>query len=586
MGRLRLLALATLLGVCAAQSTTTPAIQVDPDVRVVMRDGVTLIASIYRPATQGKFPVLLVRTPYDRASEEDTCRVAAEHDYICVTQDVRGRYASEGEWYPFKNESNDGYDTVEWAAGLPESNGKVAMFGESYVGATQWLAAMARPPHLIAIQPSLTASDYHDGWVYQGGALELWFDQSWTSILALDTLQRAAVRDSPISEWTKLLPESGFPVLQLSSPQKLASYYFDWLSHPAYDAYWKRWSIEEHYSEMPIAAHHVAGWYDVFLRGTLRNYIGMKTHAPTPWARDHQELTIGPWIHDGPMNGKAGEIDFGRDAAFDRNQEILAWYDAILKSPAIPEKHKPVKIFVMGINQWREEDDWPLPRTVYTHYYLHSGGRANSSSGDGGLNSSLPTGEPYDSFNYDPASPVPTRGGGLCCVHDSVVQQPSGVFDQRELEKRNDVLVYTTAAFEGNVELTGPIRADIFISSSAADTDIAAKIVDVWPNGFAQNLTDNIQRLRFRNSSDHAELLQPGQIYKIQFEIGAISNVFLPGHRLRVEISSSNFPHFDRNLNTEESPEQGSKFIRATNRIYHDPERPSALVLPVIPAKQ
>ncbi len=586
MPKLKLLALAVLLGICTAQSTT-PAIHVETGVRVIMRDGVALIANVFRPAAEGKFPVLLVRTPYDRASEEDTCRFAAQHDYICVTQDVRGRYASGGEWYPFKNESNDGYDTVEWAAALPGSNGKVAMFGESYVGATQWLAAIAHPPHLIAVQPSLTASDYHDGWIYQGGALELWFDQSWTSILALDTLQRAAVRDSPIAEWTKLLPESAFPVLQLSSPQKkLASYYLDWLAHPAYDLYWKRWSIEEHYSEMPIAAHHVAGWYDVFLRGTLRNYVGMKAHAPTQWARDHQELTIGPWIHDGPMNGKAGDLDFGREAGFDRNREILAWYDAILKnSPAI-QSHKPVKIFVMGTNQWREEDDWPLPRTVYTRYYLHSAGHANSDSGDGTLNASVPSRERPDSFTYDPAHPVPTRGGGLCCVHDSDMQEPSGAFDQRETEKRDDVLLYTTAAFERNFELTGPVVADLYISSSAPDADITAKLVDVWPNGFAQNLADNIQRLRYRESSDHPELLQPGQVYRVQFEIGATSNVFLAGHRLRVEISSSNFPHFDRNLNTAESPEHGRNFRTATNRIYHDSKHASALVLPVIPANE
>jgi len=582
MATLKLFSLFALLGTCYAQSTAF-AIHVDPGVRVIMRDGVALVANVYRPAHPGKFSVLLVRTPYDRASEENTCRVAAQHDYICITQDVRGRYASEGKWYPFKNESNDGYDTVEWAAALPESNGKVAMFGESYVGATQWLAAIAHPPHLIAIQPSLTASDYHNGWVYQGGALELWFDQSWTSILTLDTLQRAAVRDSSIAQWTELLPESAFPVLELSSPSKLASYYFDWLAHPAYDNYWKRWSIEEHYSEMPIAAHHVAGWYDVFLRGTLRNYIGMKARASTLWARDHQELTIGPWIHDGPMNGKAGDVDFGHEAAFDRDREILSWYDAILKNAPAAQRHKPVKIFVMGINRWREEDKWPLPRTVYTRYYLHSAGHANSSSGDGILDTGVPDREHPDSFIYDPAHPVPTRGGGLCCVHDSVMQQPSGAFDQRETERRDDVLIYTTSVFEKNLEVTGPIGADIYMSSSAPDTDITAKLVDVWPNGFAQNLADNIQRLRYRNSSEHAESLQPEHIYRVQFEVGATSNVFLAGHRLRLEISSSNFPHFDRNLNTIESPERGSKFVSVHNYIYHDAQHSSAIMLPVIP---
>ena len=546
-----------------------------------MRDGVLLSADIYRPPGRGKHPVLLVRTPYDKNSEGESCRAAAEHGYVCISQDVRGRYASQGEWYPFKNESNDGYDTVEWAAALPYSDGQVGMFGESYVGATQWLAAISHPPHLVAIQPSVTASDYHDGWVYQGGALELWFDQSWTSILAVETLQRSAMNSIPALDWTRKLPESDFPVLHLENPANLAPYYFDWLAHPGDDAYWKQWSIEPHYSEMPLASLHVGGWYDVFLRGTLRNYTGMRAHAPKAWARDHQELTIGPWIHDGPMNGKAGSLDFGSAAAFDENQTILTWYDQIFKHEN--PQGKRVRIFVMGINQWREEDDWPIPRTACTRYYLNSAGHANSSSGDGSLSAHLPGQSHFDAFTYDPANPVPTRGGSLCCLHDRVTQEPSGVFDQAEIEKRNDVLIYTTAAFDQDFEVTGPLTAEIYISSSAADTDLTAKLVDVWPNGFVQNLADNIQRLRYRNAAEKPELLEPGKIYKVVIDIGATSNLFRVGHRLRLELSSSNFPRFDRNLNTAESPEHGTKFASAENRIYHDAEHPSAIVLPVIP---
>jgi hypothetical protein len=564
---------------CWPQSTAT--IQIETDVHVSMRDGVSLSADIYRPAGSSKYPILLVRTPYDKSSEGETCRAAAEHGYVCISQDVRGRYASQGEWYPFKNESNDGYDTVEWAATLPYSNGQVGMFGESYVGATQWLAAISHPPHLVAIQPSVTASDYHNGWVFQGGALELWFDQSWTSILAVETLQRAAMNSIPALEWAQRLPESDFPVLRLDNPAKLALYYFDWLAHPDDDAYWKQWSIEHHYSEMPLAAHHVGGWYDVFLGGTLRNYMGMRAHASTPWARDHQELTIGPWIHDGPMNGKAGSLDFGSVAAFNKTQTILTWYDQIFKHEK--PQGKRVKIFVMGVNQWREEDDWPIPRTAYTRYYLNSAGHANSSSGDGTLSARIPDQSYSDTFTYDPANPVPTHGGSLCCLHDQVTQEPSGAFDQSEIEKRNDVLIYTTAAFDKDFEVTGPLTAEIYVSSSAPDTDLTAKLVDVWPNGFAQNLADNIQRLRYRNAAEKPELLQPGKIYKVVIDVGATSNVFRAGHRLRLELSSSNFPRFDRNLNTAESPENGTRFVSAENRIYHDAEHPSAIVLPVIP---
>jgi uncharacterized protein len=585
MNRKRLLAgLCLLAGCCAAQTEFQSPIEVESGVRAKMRDGVGLVADVYRPADHRKHSVLLVRTPYDRGSESETCRAAAQHGYICVAQDVRGRYGSAGDWYPFNNEAADGYDTVEWAAALPDSDGKVGMFGDSYVGATQWLAGMARPPHLVAIQPTLTSSNYHDGWVYQGGALELWFDQTWTSILALNTLERTAMKNSPAADWAPALPLSNFPVLGLGDAKALARYYFDWLAHPAEDPYWDKVIIESHYGELPLAVRHVGGWYDLFLRGTLRNYLGMREHAPTPWAREHQELTIGPWIHDGPMDGKAGDLDFGAKAAFDRNQTILEWYDEILGGKAAGAR-KRVKIFVMGINQWREEDDWPLPGTIYAHYYLHSGGRANSSAGDGGLTTSVPGREIPDTFTYDPASPAPTRGGGLCCMHDQVVQQPSGVADQREVEKRADVLVYTTPPFERDFEVTGPVTAEIYVSSTATDTDLTAKLVDVWPNGFAQNLTDNIQRLRYRNSATRPEALVPGKIYKVVVEVGATSDVFRAGHRLRVEISSSNFPRFDRNLNTMESPEEATSFTRASNSIHHDLDYPSAIVLPVIPAR-
>jgi putative CocE/NonD family hydrolase len=557
------------------------AIDIKSGVSVKMRDGILLYADIYRPVDRSRHPVLLVRTPYDKTGEGKTCRRAAQWGYVCITQDVRGRYTSQGDWYPFKNESNDGYDTVEWAAMLPYSTGKVAMFGDSYVGATQWLAAITRPPHLVAIQPSLTASNYHDGWVYQGGAFEQWFDQSWTSILAVDTLRRNADKNIHAKEWTEKLPESQYPVLKIDNLTSFVPYYFDWLAHPNYDDYWKRWSIEENYPDLSVAALHIAGWYDVFLRGSLRNYVGMKAHAHTQWARDQQRLVIGPWIHDGPMNGKAGDVDFGQIGAMDESTAILDWYDEVFQLR--PEKKdKPVRIFVMGINKWRSEDDWPLPNTSYIPYYLHSAVSANSSSGDGTLNTTVPTLAAADKFTYDPANPVPTRGGNLCCSREGD-QAPSGAFDQSEIEKRSDVLIYTTQPFDKDFEVTGPLRAEIYVSSSAEDTDVTAKLVDVWPNGFAQNLADGIQRLRYRSSSTQTELMQAGTIYKIAVDMGATSNVFRQGHRLRLELSSSNFPHFDRNLNTSECPEKGGSFIKAENKIYHDRAHPSAIILPVIP---
>jgi uncharacterized protein len=576
--------LALLIAASAAQPNPSKPdrIRVESDRMLKMRDGVRLAADLYRPAQDGKYPVLLVRTPYGKITEEKTCRAAAARGYICVAQDVRGRYRSEGEWYPFKHESSDGFDTVEWAASLPGATGQVGMFGDSYVAATQWLAAIARPPHLMGILPVLTPSDYHDGWVYQGGALELWFDQSWTSILAGNTLARAEMNGIPAMTWAGELPESGFPVLPAENPAKLAPYFLDWLAHPDFDDFWKPLSIEQHYSELQLPANHVAGWYDIFLRGTLRNYLGMRAHAATRRARDHQRLTIGPWVHDGPMDGKAGDIDFGGAAGFEETDAVLRWYDELFRRSQEQQKSR-VRIFVMGVNQWRDEDDWPVPGTVYTRYYLDSSGHANSSSGDGTLSTRMPAERWFDAFTYAPDNPVPTHGGGLCCTHDQVIQEPSGAFDQREVERRNDVLVYSTESLSQDLEVTGLVGAEVYVSSSAVDTDVTAKLVDVRPDGFAQNLTDNVQRLRYRNSPERPELLEPGKIYKIIFEIGATSNVFRAGHRIRLEISSSNFPRFDRNLNSAASPESGATFVPAENRIYHDAQHPSAIVLPVIP---
>jgi putative CocE/NonD family hydrolase len=548
-------------------------------VAVKMRDAVVLRADIYRPKTQGKFPVLLQRTPYDKAAGVDFGLKAAALGYVVIFQDTRGRYTSEGEWYPFKYESQDGYDTVEWAASLPYANGKVGMFGSSYIGATQMLAAIAQPPHLAGIFPEITASNYYDGWTYQSGAFEQLFSQFWTSYLALDTLNRRALQNMNFARWTWKVPLSNYPVLDVGPIDNLSPYFTDWLQHPSYDDYWRRWSIEEYYSKVTVPAYHVGGWYDIFVGGTLRNYVGLRAKGENERARRGQRLLIGPWYH-GPYDGKAGEVDFGPEAKGDTDSVTLRWYDYLLKGDANGiDREKPVKIFVMGKNVWREEDDWPLSRARNTRFFLHSGGKANSLSGDGKLGTVSPQSETADQFVYDPSDPVPTRGGALCCGDR---QFPAGAFDQRPIEARNDVLVYSTPSFREDFEVTGPISLELYASSSAVDTDFTAKLVDVWPNGFAQNLTDGILRARYRNSFDKAQWLNPGEIYKFTIDLWATSNVFLAGHQLRLEISSSNFPRFDRNSNTGQDLGLTTRMVKATNTIYHDREHPSALVLPVI----
>jgi hypothetical protein len=571
------------------------AVKVEYDVPAKMRDGVTLRADIYRPDAEGKFPVLLKRTPYNKSGsghENDFAREAASRGYIVIMQDVRGRYTSEGEWYPFIHEANDGYDTVEWAAALPYSDGRVGMWSGSYVGATQMLAAMAHPPHLAGICPVVTTSNYHDGWTYQGGAFEQWFSESWTSGLAQDTLNRDVQKATNALQGVNTLPLTTYPLFNLSPPYRvdattygLAPYFLEWLHHPDYDDYWKPINLEEHYTDIRVPALHIAAWYDIFLGGSLRNYMGLKAHAPTEEARKGQHLLVVVGGHAGGGR-KIGDLDFGPEAEkLDETQITLRWYDFLFKGVQNEfATGKPVTIFVMGSNQWRQEDDWPLARAKATKYFLHSQGAANSSRGSGSLATSAPASEPADKFTYDPDKPVPTTGGPLCCDAFHLAPGPK---DQRAVEERDDVLVYSTPPLEHDLEVTGPVRLEIFASSSAVDTDFTAKLVDVYPDGTAINITEGILRAKYRDSQETPTLLTPGKVYSFVIDLWATSNVFRAGHRIRLEISSSNFPRFDRNLNTGRFPVDPDNYAivvgHAINNILHDAAHPSALVLPVVP---
>ena len=558
-------------------------VAIERDVPAKMRDGVTLRADVYRPKAEGKFPVLLVRTPYDKQGQTNFAMKAAARGYVAIAQDTRGRFESEGEWYTFKNESQDGYDTVEWAAALPYSNGKVGMFGGSYVGATQYLAAIAQPPHLAGICPDVTASNYHDGWTYQGGAFEQWFNESWSTGLAENTLRRRLEKEADALGGTKVLPLLSYPVLGSQSAAGIAPYFTDWLLHPNFDDYWKRISIEDHYAKIQVPVFSTGAWYDIFQGGTLRNYMRLKTEAGTDAAKHGQRLLMYLGGHAGsPRAQKIGAVDFGAKAPIDLDEAILRWYDWLLKGqPNGVEKEKPVKIFVMGRNEWREEDDWPLARANQTRYYLRSAGAANGVAGEGTLSTMAPAAEKADQFVYDPSDPVPMIGGPLCC--GEAPPPGNGPQDQRPAELRSDVLVYTTPAFTKDTEVTGPVSLDLWVSTSAVDTDFTGKLVDVWPNGFAQNLTEGILRLRYRSSQEKPELANPGETYHVTVDLWSTSNVFLAGHKLRLEVSSSNFPRFDRNLNTGEEQARATSMIKATNTIYHDKAHPSALVLPIVP---
>ena len=358
------------------------------------------------------------------------------------------------------------------------------------------------------------------------------------------------------------LPLTQYPLFELPQASSdadllhsLAPYFLDWVAHPGYDEYWKRWSIEDHYPEIGVPSLTVAAWYDIFLGGSLRNYAGVKLHGKDEAARRGQHLLVAIGGHAGSSR-KIGDVDFGPSAPFDEDETTLSWYDYLFKNVANDFSHpKRVKLFVMGANQWREEEDWPLARARNTRYFLHSDGKANSALGDGALVTATPRSDKPDQYVYDPANPAPSVGGPLCC--DSALEQ--------------------------DLEVTGPVQLELFAKSSAVDTDFTAKLVDVGPDGFAQNLTEGIVRARYRNSQEKPELMNPGEIYMFTVDLWATANVFRKGHTLRLEVSSSNFPRFDKNLNTGENAVIGGTSLPATNTIYHDAEHPSALILPIVP---
>ena len=539
---------------CVAATQQPQSIIVERNVPATMRDGIRLQSDIYRPTADGNYPVVLARTPYGKAAVEPIARLIAAHGYITVIQDCRGKGSSEGSWYAFKNEGADGYDAVEWAASLPGSDGRVVMWGGSYAAITQVLTAITSPPHLAGITPWMVPSNFHEGVIYQGGALQKNLTDSWVSGVSAD-------------------PVTHQPPADLHS----VDFYRDWRLHPDYDQYWKLMTIDSRPEKIRVPGLYLSGWYDIFISGALRDYESVSKHGD-PAVQAKQRLIVGPWTH-GMASSKSGDVDFGPAATPDPTM-VFRWYDYILKQTANDfTTEKPVKIFVMGKNVWRQEDAWPLARAQATRYYLHSNGRANSLSGSGSLSPATPKMEVADQWVFDPQDPVPTQGGGLCCG----LKPEAGAFDQRAIEARPDVLVYSSAPFKSDFEVTGDIQVELYTRSTAVDTDLTVKVVDVRPDGYAQNLTDGILRLRYRNSMEKPEALKPGEVYKVTVNAGPTSNVFLPGHRLRVEVSSSNSPRFDANPNTGANSDQGKTPVKATNAVLHDSEHPSAVVLPIIP---
>ena len=569
-----------------------PTILIEKNVLVPMRDGVACATDIYRLEGAGPTPVLVVRTPYNKdgmVGGRDTFDIlrAVQAGYMVVVQDVRGRYASEGTFNPHIQETADGVDMFAWTAVQPWSNGIIGTFGGSYLGATQWLPAREQPPALRAMAPAITFSEGYEGCSYQGGAKVL-HDLRWVvaNIVPGEIERLMARRETPIESEVPLDVDGAFAELPLATHpliREYAPFYREWLTHRTADDYWLQTSMSANYEQIGVPALNISGWYDIFLWSTFQNYLGMKQRGGTDLARQNQRLIIGPWTHMN-FSGSFPEREFGwggSAAAIDLPGIHLRWFDRWLKGEdnGIDEE-PPVMIFVMGIDEWRREADWPLPDTQYCPYYLHSGGLASIPHGDGTLSTIAPGDELPDVYLFDPLRPVPTVGGQVILPGGNA----TGPRDQREVEQHDDVLVYSTPVLDLPVEVTGPIELILFAASSAPDTDFTGKLVDVFPDGRAMILTEGILRARYRNSFTEPELLKPGEIYELRLNLWATSNVFLPGHRIRLEVSSSNFPRFERNSNTggDIISETADQYEPAINGIFHDTAHPSRLILPII----
>ena len=553
-------------------------VEVEADVSAAMRDGTVLRADVYRPDAPGRYPVLLQRTPYSKNGENcvEQGHKLAERGYVVVQQDVRGRYRSDGEFQPGffsadHRDAEDGYDTVEWAAGLTWSTGKVGTFGGSYCGWTQWELAHTRPPHLAAMIPSAIAADLLDR--EMSGVLRLGRVLWWSvNTLAPDVRRRLNEEAGPTtteeaerlylerdrSKWLWHLPLAEIPDEALSG---VGRHWRSWLADHASDHF----GFLERHRDVAVPALTTTGWYDQQI-GAIRNFTGMRTNGMTAEARRGQRLIVGPWSHTTDFSSsQVGEVDFGPDAVRDFLQMADDWFGHWLKGESTGvEEWPPVQIFVMGANRWRGEEEWPLARTEYTDYYLGGGGK---------LGLGAPSDEPPDSYDYDPRDPVMTlyspRGQ----------QEPQ---NQRTLDGRRDILCYQTDPVEEPIEVTGPITVHLWAASSARDTDFVVKLMDVWPDGFVQELCYGIVRARYRESFTSPSLIEPGRTYEYTIRASPTSNLFRRGHRIRLDVSSSDFPNFDRNHNTGGDDYAETTLVTARQTIYHDRQRPSRVVLPVI----
>jgi putative CocE/NonD family hydrolase len=573
----------------------------DRGVTATMRDGTVLVADVYRPDDAGKHPVLLMRTPYDATlsfnafSALDPIKMALR-GYAVVIQDVRGRFASEGDYETYEWEADDGYDTVEWAARQPWSDGKVGMFGLSYMAQCALLAAARRPPSLHAIAPLETPNNTLGGDRYRGGAMQLGVLASWAmqAIVPAEIIRRArqdpnllaefpaAIDDvDNLDELMRRLPLVPWPPIDERaggiSPQFDQTVRYEF--HPPIPRFYPR--------DVGVPALMFAGWYDVFLQPDLEIYTAIKAEGGTESARQLSRIVVGPWTHGTPSS-TVGELEMGFRSSpmlLDLREDITRlhqrWFDQRLRGkPTGIDDEPPVRLFVMGINRWRDEDEWPLRRAQPQAWHLHAGaGSGDAIRAGGGLSLAPPEASGPSTFCLDPDDPVPTRGGNLLMTGKYL----RGPVDQLRTEMRPDVMLFTSEALARPMEVTGRVTLVAWVASETPDADVVARLCDVHPDGCSYNVVDGILRLRFREGLDRERLMTPGEVYRVEVDLWSTAHVFLAGHRLRLHVCASDFPRYDRNPGTGQTSADVDRVLPQRNRLFHEPSRPSHLVLPVVP---
>ena len=574
------------LPICYSQETPPPRSNIEhrTDVTMPMRDGVVLRADILLPSSEGKFPALIYRTPYGKhfeLKEYKTFEKAVARGYAVVVQDVRGRYASDGEFVAYQNEGRDGYDTIEWVAKQPWCDGNVGTFGLSYRGAVQWLAAVETPPHLKAMAPAMTFSTPRN-FFYSGGVFDgSWLEWIWVNI-APDIRKRKNLGGPRTYEeaaegWKRERQriETFLPLRDLPDLKEVAPFYYEWLAHAPADPWWEWAELRNKYGRVHAAVLNLSGWYDEAYGpdGATTNFNGLRKERGEKDARTH--TMIGPWTHGGQEKTRAGEREFGASAEIDYDALILRWMDRYVRGIENGvDREKPVRLFVMGKNIWRDEDTWPPAHTEMRSYYL----RSESNTARLARLNQTPPDRPgrYNEFISDPAYPV------------SDSYRTYGAHDYRSLAGRKDVLVYDSDPLLADTEVTGPIHAEIFVSADVPDVDLWVRLLDVAPDGTAFNLVSpgsDVLRASYRNEKPQPELLKPGEIYKLNLDRMLTSNVFRAGHQIRIQISGAFSPHFSRNLQTGESEITSSKMCPAHVRIYHEPDHRSRIELPILPTE-